>query len=137
MGKCCNIYFLFYLIYVFWLKRVLDRGPEHWKSKMTLPCLLIIIALISSIIIYYIIIKLLIMENHPRWNWKRNSFIFVVVIWIDYSSKKRSVLLGTLTLRIMKCWVSHFYCYAVTFLISGARWLKHWHWLKYSSHFYK
>ncbi len=39
----------------FWLKRVLDRGPEHRESKMTGLCPLIIIILISQIIIYYII----------------------------------------------------------------------------------
>ncbi len=41
---------------------------------MTVVCPLIIIILISYIIIY---IKLLIMENHPRGNQKRNSISFV------------------------------------------------------------
>jgi hypothetical protein len=50
----------------------MDRGPEHRESKMTVLCLLIIMILISEIIIYYII-KLLIMENHPSRNRKRNS----------------------------------------------------------------
>jgi hypothetical protein len=31
----------------FWLKRVLDQGPEHRESRMTVLCLLIIIILIS------------------------------------------------------------------------------------------
>ncbi len=43
---------------LFWLKRVLDRGPEHRESKMTVLCPLIII--------------ILIMENHPSQNWKQN-----------------------------------------------------------------
>ncbi len=56
----------------FWFKQVLDRGPEQRESKLTVLCLLIIIILIIKIIIYYIIIKLLIMENHPSRNQKRN-----------------------------------------------------------------
>ncbi len=55
------------------LKWVLDWGPEQRESKMTVLCPLIIIILINKIIIYYIIIRLLIMENHPRQNWKWNS----------------------------------------------------------------
>jgi hypothetical protein len=57
----------------FWFKRGLDQGPEQRESKLTVLCLLIIIILISYIIIYYIIIKLLITENHPSRNRKRNS----------------------------------------------------------------
>jgi hypothetical protein len=62
----------------FWLKLVLDSGPEQRESKMTVLCPLIIIILISLIIIYYIIIKLLIMENHPSWNGKWNSWSNVI-----------------------------------------------------------
>ncbi len=64
----------------FWLKRVLDWGPEHRESKMTVLCPLIIIILTSYIIIYYIIIKLLIMENHPSWN-RKWSPEMTVVYW--------------------------------------------------------
>ncbi len=46
------------LNFFFWLKQVLDRGPEQRESKLTVLCPLIIIILISYIIIYYIIIKL-------------------------------------------------------------------------------
>ncbi len=67
-----------YRLVLFWLKWVLDRGPEHRESKMTVLCQLIIIILISSIVIYYIIIKLLIMENHPSQNRKWNSSFIVV-----------------------------------------------------------
>jgi hypothetical protein len=52
----------------FWFKRVLDRGPEQRESKLTVLCMLIIIILISYII-------LLIMENYPSQNQKRNSGI--------------------------------------------------------------
>jgi hypothetical protein len=31
----------------FWLKQILDQGPEHRESKKTVLCLLIIIILIS------------------------------------------------------------------------------------------
>jgi hypothetical protein len=34
-------------VWFFWLKRVLDRGPEHRESKINVLCLLIIIILIS------------------------------------------------------------------------------------------
>jgi hypothetical protein len=57
----------------FSFKWVLDQGPEQRESKMTVLCPLITIILISYIIIYYIINKLLIMENHPIRNQKRNS----------------------------------------------------------------
>jgi hypothetical protein len=57
----------------FGIKRVLERGPEQRESKLTVLCPLIIIILISYIIMYCIIIKLLIMENHPSRNGKRNS----------------------------------------------------------------
>jgi len=60
-------------LFFFWFKRVLDRGPEQREPKFTVLCLLIIIILISYIIGYYIVIKLLIMENYPSRNWKRNS----------------------------------------------------------------
>ncbi len=49
-SKKCNLWF-------FWLKQVLDRGPEQRESKLTVLCTLIIIILISYIIIYYIIIN--------------------------------------------------------------------------------
>jgi hypothetical protein len=62
-----------------WFKRVLDRGPEQRESNLTVLCPLIIIILISYIIIYYIIIKLLIMENHPSRNRKRNSQWVIVL----------------------------------------------------------
>jgi hypothetical protein len=35
------------IVIFFYLKRVLDRGPEHRESKMTVLCPLIIIILIS------------------------------------------------------------------------------------------
>ncbi len=38
---------IFYPNIFFLLKRVLDRGPEHRESKMTVLCLLIILILIS------------------------------------------------------------------------------------------
>ncbi len=63
--------------YLFWFNRVLDRSPEQRESKLTVLCPLIIIILINYITIYYIIIKLLIMENHPSRNQKRNSKYFV------------------------------------------------------------
>jgi hypothetical protein len=40
-----------YCFLFFWFKRVLDRGPEHRESKLTVLCLLIIIILISYIIL--------------------------------------------------------------------------------------
>ncbi len=62
------------LIAFFWLKQVPDRGPEQRESQMNVLSPLIIIILISYIITYFIIIKLSIMENHPSWNGKWNSF---------------------------------------------------------------
>ncbi len=38
---------IFYPNIFFWLKRVLDRGPEHRESKMTVLCPLIILIWIS------------------------------------------------------------------------------------------
>ncbi len=61
-------------------KRVRDQGPDQRESNLTVLCLLIIIILIS-----YIIIKLLIVENHPSQNWKRNSKVLV-----DISDLKRN-----------------------------------------------
>jgi hypothetical protein len=57
--------------FVFLVKRVLDLGPDQRESNENVLCLLIIIILISYIITY-ITIKLLIVENHPSQNWKRN-----------------------------------------------------------------
>ncbi len=37
----------FNVMFFFWLKRVLDQGPEQRESKMTVLCPLIIIILIS------------------------------------------------------------------------------------------
>jgi hypothetical protein len=65
-------YFFLKHSYFFWVKLVLDRGPEQRESKLTVLCLPIIIILISYIIMYYIIIKLSIMENHLSRNWKWN-----------------------------------------------------------------
>jgi hypothetical protein len=64
-------------IVFFWFKWVLDKGPEQKESKLTVLCPLIIIILIKYTIIYYIIIRLLIMENHPSRNRKRNSWQIV------------------------------------------------------------
>ncbi len=60
-------------IVFFWFKRVLDWGPEQRESNLTVLSPLIIIILIS----YITIIKLLIMENHPSRNQKRNSAFIV------------------------------------------------------------
>ncbi len=59
-------------------KRVLDRGPEQRESKLIVLCQLIIIKLISSIII-----KLLIMENDPSQNGKRNSKFVLTFFYLD------------------------------------------------------
>jgi hypothetical protein len=48
------------------------------QNKDTVLCPLIIKTLISYIFMYYIIIKLLIMENHPSQNQKRNSICDVL-----------------------------------------------------------
>ncbi len=72
---CCTI------ATFFWFNRVLDRGPEQRESKLTVLSPLNIIILISFIIIYYIIIKLLIMENHPSQNWKRNSLLKSLLLY--------------------------------------------------------
>ncbi len=68
-----SIFFPIMVKNIVWFKRVLDRRPEQRESKMTVLCPLITKILISYIITYYIIIILLIMENHPIQNWKRNS----------------------------------------------------------------
>jgi hypothetical protein len=68
-----NMVTLLFFVF-FWFKWVPDRGPEQRESNLTVLCVMIIIILISCIIIYYYqIMKLLIMENHPSWNWKRSS----------------------------------------------------------------
>ncbi len=56
------------LLSFFLVKRVPDQGAEQRESEKTVLYPQIIIILIS-----YIIIKLLIMENHPSQNQKRNS----------------------------------------------------------------
>ncbi len=50
----------------------MDWGPEQRESNKNALYLQIIIIIIS-----YIIIQLLIMENRPSRNWKRNSQWFV------------------------------------------------------------
>ncbi len=42
-----NMFIVQATTWFFWLKRVLDRGPKHRESKMTVLCQLIIIILIS------------------------------------------------------------------------------------------
>jgi hypothetical protein len=61
------IIYLFVCLSGFWTE------AQNAESKLTVLCLLFIIILISYIIIYDIIIKLLIMDNHPSGNRKRNS----------------------------------------------------------------
>ncbi len=51
------------------VKRVLGWGPEQRE-----PNTAVLYSLIIMILISYIIIKLLIMENHPSRNGKRNSY---------------------------------------------------------------
>ncbi len=69
----------------FWFKWVPDWGPEQRESYLTVLCLHIIIILNC-----YIIIKLLIMENHPSQNRKRNSNMFVLFV-IEFSVDKLSM----------------------------------------------
>jgi hypothetical protein len=72
---CCTI------ATIFSFNRVLGPGSEQRVSKLTVLSPLNIIILISFIIIYYIIIKLLIMENHPSQNWKRNSLLKSLLLY--------------------------------------------------------
>jgi formate-dependent nitrite reductase membrane component NrfD len=55
-------------MWFFLVKQVPGQGPEQRESEKTVLYLQIIIILIS-----YIIMKLLIIENHPSRNQKRNS----------------------------------------------------------------
>ncbi len=75
--------FYFFFVFVFWFKRVLDRGREQRESNLTVLCQLIIIILISYILMYYIIMKLLIVENHPSRNRKRNSRLIFVFVFVS------------------------------------------------------
>ncbi len=63
---------------IFLVKQVPGWDPEQRESETAVLYLQIIIILISYIIIYYYyyIFKLLITENHPSQNWKRNSNFF-------------------------------------------------------------
>jgi hypothetical protein len=96
----------------FWFKQVLDRGPEQRESKLTVLCPLIIRILISYIIIYYIIFKLLIMENHPSQNWKRNFTWFVLnhLVVVGWRSFELSIFsyFGLRFGQIYKNWASFF-----------------------------
>ncbi len=68
--------FSVYRVYIFLVKRVPGWGPEQRETEKTVLYLQNIIIFIS-----YVIIKLLIMENHPSWNWKWNctKIVFFLV----------------------------------------------------------
>jgi hypothetical protein len=102
--------------YCFFVKRVSGRGTEQRESEKTVLYPQIIIILISYIIIYYYyIIKLLITENHPGRNQKRNSKFYCLLFSLFLTNLKSFIK----SFRVLKNFPKSLYFYQFEFILAN------------------